>query len=375
MARPSKKDREAKKTTAKKEVEETPIEKTEKKIEVKEKPILKDITEDATKTFDPLGESVDEKSYTGANIEVKGVIPAEIPEPELHKTVIEFDAAGGVVDNDTEQEEVSSQQPTKQEPNNNTAFEQPSFEQPNFEQPPTNNEVQNDEPKTKSLKDAFSNEGADDGAERSRKLVKMILKGYKWLFEQGYNWLSLSESKIKKKALKGDIKYDVLFMSMPLNESGSEVVTVFEFIEDYNTNLKKASSVDQEFLDEMENVLTEIFTERGIGMSNEMYVMVALGTDMANRLIGMGTLNYTINSLLKQFSKGIEAQAEEVAANKIKQEQAAQAQAQAQAEAQQPEYSEDEVAAIQKMRAAKLKNKVKKTKTENIEDVSEIEEK
>lgn len=361
MARPSKKDREAKKTTAKKEVEETPIEKTEKKIKVKEKPILKDITEDATKTFDPLGESVDEKSYTGANIEVKGVIPAEIPEPELHKTVIEFDAAGGVVDNDTEQEDVSSQQPTKQEPNNNTAFEQP----------PTNNEVQNDEPKTKSLKDAFSNEGADDGAERSRKLVKMILKGYKWLFEQGYNWLSLSESKIKKKALKGDIKYDVLFMSMPLNESGSEVVTVFEFIEDYNTNLKKASSVDQEFLDEMENVLTEIFTERGIGMSNEMYVMVALGTDMANRLIGMGTLNYTINSLLKQFSKGIEAQAEEVAANKIKQEQAAQAQA----EAQQPEYSEDEVAAIQKMRAAKLKNKVKKTKTENIEDVSEIEEK
>ncbi len=102
---------------------------------------------------------------------------------------------------------------------------------------------------------------------------------------------------------------------------------------------------------EMEGVLTSIFIERGIGMSKEMYLVISMTTDMANRLITMGTLNYTINSLLKTFSNSMsEHQQSEIEANKVKHEQAEQAPPPEQ-------YSEEEIAEIQKNERRKVEEK------------------
>jgi len=362
--RPTNKERAAKKAAQKlkEKVENTSnIEDVE---EIKEEKILDDIKVDKTdvaQDFNPLDEAVDEKSYTGANIEVKGELPSEIPEPELQKTIIEFDDKGRLIDNENDE---SEQQETPPPSDDSFDFKQPD------EQPTATTDVVNEPPQEekKSLKTMFSTDGEPDGEKKSRQLVKIIVKGYKWLFEQGYNFLELSDEKIKKQALNGKIEYEVLFVEMPLNESGTQTVTIYEFIEDYNKNLKTATTVDAEFLEEVEEVLTRIFVARGIGMSDEVYLAILVGSDMANRAVSIFSLKYSVSSIMKYATTMIREQRDTVEKNKARKQQ------EEKITEVEDEYSDEERDMIQAMRAEKMNAAKKKAKAKKAKkEVADIE--
>ena len=95
----------------------------------------------------------------------------------------------------------------------------------------------------------------------------MILLTKKLLFD---------EKKISKMQMDGEIDLSVI---IPISQN--ENITADEFIKEFNQQSEGTITVTKEFEDEVTPVLTRVLEKRGIGMTDEQFLIYLFGKDIA----------------------------------------------------------------------------------------------
>lgn len=208
--------------------------------------------------YNPLGQNVEEKEYTKANIKVTGNIP-DISEPVFAPpTLEELDLTEG-----EEQEQ-----------------EDAVFGQQNLNDLP---------PKEKK--------------EANAQLVELVLQGYGALHTFGQKFATISDQKLYEKQAKGEID---LRMNIPISETQS--VGVVDFVDSYNKEIAETLSVDEEFKESVRPVMERIAAKKGYGLSDEQFLLVMFGKDIIAKTAG-------VFSLKKQLDKTLEIVYQQYAAS------------------------------------------------------------
>ena len=198
--------------------------------------------------YNPLGESVNEKSYTRPNVTIDvDELNTPIPEPTYQAENIS----------------ASTQQMPKQP-----------------KQP-----IQQLNPEMEDL----SNKDKKDSA---KYVAETIVGGYEFICGLVNRGLLFNENKLKKLQASGEID-----LSMELPIGNGQFMTIYEFIQEYNEQNKNALSVSQEFKDEIIPVLTKVLEKRGIGMTIEQKLLFIAGKDVATKAI----ISFQLVSVMKEM--------------------------------------------------------------------------
>jgi hypothetical protein len=183
--------------------------------------------------FNPLDEPVLEKEYTKHNVRVNPKdFQTDIPEPSFMPPPM----TGGL----TEEEKTAPKKP--QEPFN---------------------------PKMNDL----SKKDKHDSAE---KVAEMIMTGYKWANNFADESLLFNERKLMKLQQEGEID-----LSIEIPFTPTTTLTGEEFVQEFNEQTKGTIVVTKEFEEEVKPVLTRVLEKRGIGMTDEQYLIYLFGKDIA----------------------------------------------------------------------------------------------
>ena len=113
-------------------------------------------------------------------------------------------------------------------------------------------------------------------------LATMAVTAYEKLWSFPATWIIVSDKKIDKLHKEG--KIDV---NMKVPYMGEEVMAK-DLIDEYNNSHRGILAVSPEFKKEVIPLLTEIFEERGIGMSKEQYLGYLILTDSAAKVWATG---------------------------------------------------------------------------------------
>jgi len=197
--------------------------------------------------FNPLGEDVNEKSYTRPNVRVSDEdMASPIPEPSFTPPDISanYDA-----------------QPKKEK----------TYEQFN--------------PRMEELPKKDKKEGA-------KYVAETLIGIYSFLWEMANKTILFNESKLAKMEQEGEIDLNML---MPVGDG--QVVTIREFAEEYNRQNDGALKVSKEFVDEVMPVLIQILEKRGIGMTPEQKLAYLFAKDTIQK----GLLIYQMMGIQREM--------------------------------------------------------------------------
>jgi hypothetical protein len=199
--------------------------------------------------YNPLGQNVEDKQYTRANIKVSGDLPP-ISEPQFAPpSLTELDL--------TEDEEEEAEDPL-------------------FGKQDTNDLP----PKEKQ--------------QAAEQLVELVLQGYAALHTFGHRFAVISESNLLEKQAKGDID---LRMHIPISETQS--IGVADFVESYNKEVTETLTLDDDFKESVRPVMERIAAKKGYGLSDEQFLLVMFGKDIIQKTAGVISLKNQLNKTLK----------------------------------------------------------------------------
>ena len=119
------------------------------------------------------------------------------------------------------------------------------------------------------------------------------------LHELGKNYVKYPEDKIKEKVVKGEIDAT---MTIPIDELGN-TTNVVEFFSEFNAQAEEAISYDPEFGEKVRPAMERVFAKKGWGMTDEQFLMVAFGKDIAYKSLQVFTLKKTANGIMETFEE------------------------------------------------------------------------
>ena len=155
------------------------------------------------------------------------------------------------------------------------------------------------EPINPSLEDLEQSERKDS----AKFVAKLVLDGYEMLNALANNLVTVSEDKLKKQAMEGEID---LSLQVPFDMNGN-TISVGEFVAEYNQQAGETFKVDPEFRKDIEPVMIRVFEKRGIGLTDEQYLMVAFGKDIAIKAITGIQMKRTINGFINAVKEQTDA--------------------------------------------------------------------
>ena len=88
----------------------------------------------------------------------------------------------------------------------------------------------------------------------------------------------MKEDQLFKMASDGKID---LQMAVPV--SSQESVGVVDFVDSFNTQINEAMEVTDEFKDSVREPMTRIFSKKGVGMTDEQFLLVMFGKDIVTK--------------------------------------------------------------------------------------------
>jgi hypothetical protein len=199
--------------------------------------------------FNPLEEAVKERSYTKANIDASS-ISGELEEP---------------------------------------VFEAPSFE--DYDEAPNQSGGGGEDP-------GFANPSLNnlDNKEKryaTEQMVDTVLDGYERLTSLGNNLVQVKESKIKKMYAEGEINPGI---QIPIDGAGN-TVSVEEFVQEFNSQTSEAIKTTPEFKETVRPAMVRVFEKRGIGMTDEQFLLYHFGVDLATKSITIFALRRQMSSI------------------------------------------------------------------------------
>lgn len=199
--------------------------------------------------FNPLDEAVKERSYTKANIDPNS-IEGELDEP---------------------------------------VFEAPSFD--DFDDAPNQGPSGGEDP-------GFANPSLNnlDNKEKryaTEQMVDTVLDGYERLTSLGNNLVQVKDAKLKKMYAEGEINPNI---QIPIDAAGNSV-SVDEFVQEFNSQTSEAIKTTPEFKETVRPAMIRVFEKRGIGMTDEQFLMYHFGVDLATKSITIFALRRQMNSI------------------------------------------------------------------------------
>jgi len=206
-----------------------------------------------TTDYNPLGESVKERSYTKPNIDGAN-LGADIDEP---------------------------------------VFAPPSFEDM---QEPTGFEAAEEQP--------FANPAMNDLDDKDKKyateqMVDTVLDGYEKITGLANNLVQIKDRKIQEMVSKGEIDPRT---RIPIDASGNSI-TISEFVQDYNEQTAEAIQTTPEFKKKVRPAMVRVFEKRGIGMTDEQFLMYMFGTDMVQKGAVVFSLRNNMQNMMNMMKE------------------------------------------------------------------------
>jgi hypothetical protein len=173
-------------------------------------------------------------------------------------------------------------------------LEEPSFQAPNFSDFDEASPEAEKEPE-KPFNEAYSELDGKEKTMGAEMMAEMTLD----IYEKGCGFLGklpeISEAKLDKLIAEGEIDGDI---QLP-TESGN--LGVKDFANEYNSSIKEAFEVSDDFKEKVRPPLIRVLKKRGIGMTDEQllayYFVTDLGTKTAQAIMLRKTANNILDSL------------------------------------------------------------------------------
>jgi hypothetical protein len=173
-------------------------------------------------------------------------------------------------------------------------LEEPTYQPPTFNDFEGGGEEAEKEP-SKPFNEAFSELDGKEKTMGAEMMAEMALD----MYEKGCGFLGkvpeISEDKLDLLIAEGEIDPNI---QLP-TESGN--LSVKEFATEYNSSIKDAFEVSDDFKDKVRPPLIRVFKKRGIGMTDEQllayYFVTDLGTKTAQAVMLKKTANNILDSL------------------------------------------------------------------------------
>lgn len=214
-------------------------------IEEQEQPNFSDVV-----NYNPLADNVEEKEYQKVAIEGAGRLP-DIEEPVFQPPSLEDirpDMFGGGGD---DEDEIFGK------------------------------ERINDLPK-------------GDKKKAAKQMADMVLEGYSSICSFTGGFANMKEGQLLQMQSEGKLD-----LQMPIPVSADERVGVIDFVQSYNSQIDEAMEVTDEFKDSVRDPMTRVFEKKGVGMTDEQFLLVMFGKDII-------TKTATTLALKKQLTKTLE---------------------------------------------------------------------
>lgn len=182
--------------------------------------------------------------------------------------------------------------------------------EPSFIPPPMGGDTMTEEDKIKEPREPFNEEMRDmpkkDKKDAANKVAQMIMTGYKWANSYADSKLLFDPKKIQKMEIDGEIN---LAVQVPI--SANDTISAGEFIQEYNEQSKDTITVSAEFEEEFVPALTKVLEKRGVGMTEEQYVIYLLGKDIVVKgfLIAQSiSVKKEMLNMLKEINSSLQQQ-------------------------------------------------------------------
>jgi len=194
---------------------------------------------DPIKSYNPLGESVNEKDYGKPPI-AEGVIN-DLEEPTFHQQTFDEIRSGNKANDPFAQAQQQAQ--------------------------PVNPDFNDLDTREKRL----SSEAA----------VDTLLDLYGAAHEIGQKFVTIDEQKLRNAIAAG--KYDGE-KRITIDENGTSV-TILEFVNQYNQSVGETIKLEKTFIKKVREPMIRIFQKKGWGLTDEQTVLLAFGTDIAGKVM------------------------------------------------------------------------------------------
>jgi hypothetical protein len=217
-------------------------------------------------------------------------------EPQIEQAQVVEDISGGNADYNPLGEAVKERSYTKPKidgANLEAEIEEPTFTPPSFadmEEPAGFEAAQEQQ---------FANPALNDLSDKDKKyateqMVDVVLDGYEKLTGLANNLVQIKDSRLQGMINRGELNPRV---RIPIDASGGSL-SVQEFVTEFNEQTSEAISTSDEFKTEVRPAMVRVFEKRGIGMTDEQFLMYKFGSDMVMKGAVVVQLRSQINSML-----------------------------------------------------------------------------
>lgn len=209
--------------------------------------------------FNILDEAVNEKSYSKANVQLSQTeLNSPLGEPTFSPPPMS--------DDDFKQKETAEQIKAKKNPE------------------PFNPEMKYIPKKEQTM--------------AAEQMADMILIGYGKLHDLANKGLEVSPKKLNDMQKKGLINLN----AMVQYDIGVEI-PARDFFKEYNDQMKGFFKVEQEWIDDVKPVLVRVLAKKGIGMTDENYLLFRLAEDAGTKAFMFIQQKRQIGAMLKQIGE------------------------------------------------------------------------
>ena len=174
-------------------------------------------------------------------------------------------------------------------------LEEPTFQAPSFSDFDEPTEAEPEEKRV--FNEAYSELDGKEKTMGAEMMAEMTLD----LYTKGCEYLGkvpqISEAKLDRLIAEGDIDPTI---EIP-TEAGN--IGVKDFAQEFNSSIKGAFEVDDEFRDKVRPPLIRVFKKRGVGMTDEQLLLYYFGTDIFTRGAQAFMLKKTANSIVDSLKE------------------------------------------------------------------------
>lgn len=157
---------------------------------------------------------------------------------------------------------------------------------------------QEKKPFNPDLKDLSDSEKSD----KAKKMAMGILRGYKLLNMQGEKYVKISQKRINKLQMNGEVD---LTINVPW-EMG-ETVQLSDFFNEYNKSCDGVFAVTPEFENDVMPPLTRVLAKRGHGWSDEQSLLFMFGEDLVTKAMQFRELRSSLSQVISFAREQTEA--------------------------------------------------------------------
>jgi hypothetical protein len=178
----------------------------------------------------------------------------------------------------------------------NTPIPEPVFT------PPPMDSKKAEEKKEKKPIEPFNEELNDlpnkDKSMSSEMMATMILDGYATIFKFVEQSLAISDKKIRKLELDGEIDMNI---SIPF-PNGVQI-TLREFVDDFNQQTVGTLEVTEDFKKEVKPVLIRVLQKKGIGLTDEQMLIYMFSKDIITKGVQIYALKSMVGEMMEMMKQ------------------------------------------------------------------------